>query len=150
MGRCKSLGILQPLLSYACQLSGASILRFDFSHPREWQQLVMAAPWVLDSRYCSSWAQKFTYGWLESVIAVTSLFIGMAENTPSLSLSLSHTHTHTYCLSDSSLCYTVGLCYLSVLYEMKSFQQMTLEQQDIHRQKNNLISCHVQKLNHRH
>ena len=99
MGRCKSLGLLQPLLSYACQLSGASILRFDFSHPREWQQLVMAAPWVLDSRYCSSWAQKFTYGWLESVIAVTSLFIGMAENTPSLSLSLSLTHTYTHILS---------------------------------------------------
>ena len=65
-------------------------------------------------------------------MSLTSLFIDTTENAPflslSLSLSLTHTHTHTHCLSDSSLCYTVGLCYLSVLYEMKSFQQMTLEQ----------------------
>ena len=32
MGRCKSLGLLKLFLSYTSQLSGASILWFDFSH----------------------------------------------------------------------------------------------------------------------
>ena len=40
MGRCKSLGLLKSF-----QLSGASTLWFDFSHPRERQQLLVAALW---------------------------------------------------------------------------------------------------------
>ena len=64
------------------------------------------------------------------MMSLTSLFIDMTENAPFLThtQTQTHRHTHKHCLSDSSLCYTIGLCYLSVLYEMKSFQQMTLEQ----------------------
>ena len=44
--RCKNLGLLKLFLPYASQLSGTSILRFDFSHytvPPSWQ-IVVTAP----------------------------------------------------------------------------------------------------------
>ena len=74
MGRRKSLGLLKSVLSYASQLSGASIL---YSHPeflkphgREWPQHDLAA--ILLSECPEG---------LELVISVTSLFIDMAGNT---------------------------------------------------------------------
>ena len=69
MGKCKSLGLLKSFLSYASQLSGAS------AHPGEW----LMAP---DSRHCSSWAQKFTFGGPESLMAMTVMFIDVTGNTP--------------------------------------------------------------------
>ena len=74
MGRRKSLGLLKSVLSYASQLSGASIL---YSHPeflkphgREWPQHDLAA--ILLSECPEG---------LELVISVTSLCIDMAGNT---------------------------------------------------------------------
>lgn len=37
---------------------------------------------LLDTSHCSAWAQKFTFGGLESLMAATSLFSNMSENTP--------------------------------------------------------------------
>ena len=64
MGRCKRLGLLKTFLSYAHQLSGASILRFDFSHLFSSLLTVGSggSSWQLpESRHCSSWVQKFTF-----------------------------------------------------------------------------------------
>ena len=167
MGRCKSLGLLKPSLSYASQLSGVSVLgaapsgvsghqggapsgvsahggapswvsahggapsgsvlmgehlvgsvvirrehlvgsvlirgvpsevsaaacafHIRLPHPEllnthhgKWEWLMAAI-----KQACSSWTQKFTFGGLESLMAVTSLFINMAGNTP---LHTIHTH----------------------------------------------------------
>ena len=86
MGRCKSLDLLKSFLSRASQPSGASSLQFDYSysqflaHHREWWQLVVEARLLSDSRHCSSWAQKFISGGLDSRMPGTSLFIEMAGN----------------------------------------------------------------------
>ena len=40
------------------------------------------AHWLPDSRHGSSWAQKFTSGGQGPLMAVPSLFIDMAGNTP--------------------------------------------------------------------
>ena len=55
-GSCQSLDSMKSLLSYAPQLSGSSVLGFDFSHPylvprslREWHSLTAAGivfPWA--------------------------------------------------------------------------------------------------------
>ena len=50
----------------------------------KWEWLMAAV-----KQTCSSWTQKFTFDWLESLMAVTSLFINMAGNTPFHSI---HTH----------------------------------------------------------
>ena len=59
IGRCKSLGSLKLFLSYAAQLSGASILCFQVlsspgAHRREWLQSLMAAEHVSCSVISSS------------------------------------------------------------------------------------------------
>ena len=43
---------------------------------------MVAAQWLLDSRYCSSCVQKFTFGGLKLQMAITSLYFDMAGNTP--------------------------------------------------------------------
>jgi len=88
MGRCKSLGLLKSFLSYASQLSGASILFFFCiprllgAHSREWLQL--AAKSQASFFLGPLWAQKLTFGGPELLIGVTSLFIDMVGNTPFL------------------------------------------------------------------
>ena len=54
------------------------------THHGKWEWLMAAV-----KQACSSWTQKFTFGGLESLMAVTSLFINMAGNTP---LHTIHTH----------------------------------------------------------
>ena len=79
MQRWKSLDSLKSLLSYASPLSGPSIL----SPPA----FSIGSGYSLTAAGCGSpsWAQKFTFGGLESLMAVTSLSIDMAGNTPFLS-----------------------------------------------------------------
>ena len=77
MGRCKSLGSLQSLLSNASQLSGASILCFSHpeflsAHCREGLQ----SESVRQSRYPSC------PGGLESLMTMTSLFADKTEENP--------------------------------------------------------------------
>ena len=79
MQRWKSLDSLKSFLSYASPLSGPSIL----SPPA----FSIGSGYSLTAAGCCSpsWAQKFTFGGLESLMAVTSLSIDMAGNTPFLS-----------------------------------------------------------------
>ena len=89
MGRCTRLGSLRSFLSYASQLSGPSVLQFDFSHPQFCSLEGVVAAWrLLVHRCCFApgalQAQKFTYGRLKSLMTVASLFIPMAGNTPFL------------------------------------------------------------------
>ena len=77
MGRCKSLGSLESFLSYASQLSGASILcvshpDFLWAHRREWLYLMAARSQVLVF-LCTIRAQEFTRGRPELLMTVTSL-----------------------------------------------------------------------------
>ena len=74
MRRCKSLGSLKSFLSYASQLSRASILCFPHSEflralHREW----------LQPDGC--WSQGL-FSFLESLMTETSLFIDVAGNIP--------------------------------------------------------------------
>ena len=72
----------------ASQLSGASVLCFSHpeflrAHSREWRepngcQIVQ----VLFSFLSVPRAQEFTFGGVELLMTVTSLFTDMAENTP--------------------------------------------------------------------
>ena len=90
MGRCKSPGSLKCLVSYASQLSGASILHFSHpeflnAHHREWLQpngcqIVQA----LFSFLSALRAQEFTFGGPESLKTMASLFTDMAGNIPFL------------------------------------------------------------------
>ena len=91
-GRCKSLGPLKLLLSYASQLSEASIPRFSHpeflsAHSREWvQPRGCQINQVFSSILTALRAQEFTMGMLESPMTVTSLLTNMAGNTPFLTL----------------------------------------------------------------
>ena len=88
MGRCKSLGLLKSFLLYTSQISGASILVFFI--PKAPQLTVgsgcslMAATSQASFFLGPLWAQKLTFGGLELLIAVTSLFIDMVGNSPFL------------------------------------------------------------------
>lgn len=96
MGRCKSLGPLKSFLSHASQLSGVSSLRFHMlsflsAHRRE----VGATSRLPYCRHCSSQVpsefQKFAFGGLELLMAVTALFTDMAGNTHLFSLTTKET-----------------------------------------------------------
>ena len=92
MGRCKSLSSLKLLLSYASQLSGASILGFSHpeflsAHSREWvQPHGCQINQIFSSILSALRAQEFTMGRLESPMTVTSLLTNMAGNTPFLTV----------------------------------------------------------------
>ena len=89
MGRCRSLGSLNSLLSCSSQLPGAGILRFEFhilchrSHTCG-GGLPMAR-WEALSFLGTLQAQKFTFEGPEPLMAVTPLFTGTAGDAPFLS-----------------------------------------------------------------
>ena len=58
MGRCKPLGSLNTLLSYAPQLSGAK--SYFFVHLKEWQ---MVAPCIPPAPQQSPWGVAASAGW---------------------------------------------------------------------------------------
>ena len=91
METCKSLGPQKSFLSYASELSGASILHF--SHPlellsapyREWLQLIAVRQQVVFSAKLQ--AQKFIFGGLESLMTVAFSLTDMSGNIPFLNVS---------------------------------------------------------------
>jgi len=74
VGRCETLGSLKLFLSYASQPGADGCRCHFFTHPTP-----TPTPTPLLSAFR---AQKFTFGRPESTMAVTSLFIDMAGNTP--------------------------------------------------------------------
>ena len=89
IGRCKSLGSRKPFLSYASQLSGASVLSISHSeilsaHLRAWLQPEGCLISQVFSFLNAHRAQIFTFGGLEWLLTLTSLLTDMAGNTPFL------------------------------------------------------------------
>ena len=89
MGRCKLLGSLKSFLPYASQLSRASFLLLGFfvfhilsSYVMEQQQPTAAGSQALLSLLATLQGQKFLFGGLKSLEAMTSLFTDMAGNAP--------------------------------------------------------------------
>ena len=87
--RCKSLGSLKSFLSYASQLSGASVLSISHSeilsaHLRAWLQPEGCLISQVFSFLNAHRAQIFTFGGLEWLLTLTSLLTDMAGNMPFL------------------------------------------------------------------
>ena len=93
MGKCKCPGLLKSFLSYVSQLSGTKscflivlILNSSFtirsSGRGSWlphvshslPQVLSPGWWLPDSWYCFTWAQKLTFGRLESLMTMAWLF----------------------------------------------------------------------------
>ena len=82
-------GLLKSSLSYASQLSGASIVVFDFSIPPTPSSSAIIGlgggggeeRWhLLDHRLCFPfWEPSFTFGGPKSLMAITSQFVDMAR-----------------------------------------------------------------------
>ena len=92
METCKSLGSQKSFLSYASQLSGASILQFSHplellsAHYREWLQLIAVRQQAVFF-LVNLQAQKFIFGGLESLMTVALSLTDMSGNIPFLSVS---------------------------------------------------------------